>query len=959
MASDVPGLLQVFFDTGQGFSEGQSVFTPVYASQEPRDYRVHLPHGQYRHLRVDPGTVPGRYDIRGAVVLAPNGATREVIPVADLAPVHQLITLERTTVKLVVEVSPGGNDPQLLYAPATPLEIVPRERIPAGTIRRLALTWLIALAAVVAAERLLLRLAPRTSRAVERLRGAATAHPRRAILAVSVIATILATYPVLVLGRSLVSPNNGGLRLLNDWLPGVPASTDHEVEDTRMSDVSAALYAFVPYTKVQRVALTGREWPLWNRYNAAGRPLWGQGQTFLLDPLHWLTLVTPDPALGWDLKFVAHRFVFALGTGLAAFVITGACLPAAIAAMGAPFVGVYAYRVNHPAVFTLTYAPWALLGWFLLARAGNGIARARAAILLAGGTALILFASPPKEAIAALITTCGAGGLTVVLSAGSRDRLWRLGTAAVAGGLAVLITSPHWMVFLDNLRLSSTAYDTPYAEVGGLPHVLSLFLGPLMTGPVMPSLHALALVTVLAALSAPRWVLSTRAVLACVLVAAASIGVALGVVPPQWLLRVPFIANIGHLHDVFITAAVPLLLILSAAGAVVLLSAGVTRTTFVMLLTAAVAWWMVRRVAELAPRNGFEPWAAFFVLALAAMLPGCVSRLRQGKIQPAVATAAAIVVLVLPGGLHAGSGNALLDALLLQPRLRVPLDANSPAVDSVHRATREPFRTAGLEFVLFSGTQSLYELEGLGGPDALVVPRYEQLVNAAGIWRSNWLTRVGTHDVARLAPLLDLLNVGFLISSPETIPPAWTTVEVSGEDRLKVGRRPTAWPRAFFADSVITYTDPSDLLRQVGIQQRPFAAVEISDGPAVEATRGLAHTPGSCIPAHGYRLSANTTTFTIRATGAGVAVLGETFLPNDFRATLNGRRVNYLRVNHVFKGVLIPSAGEWEVAFEYRPARWGLSWVLAVFGLGGAAGLGLMSRLARPQVPVGHQRGSV
>jgi hypothetical protein len=250
-------------------------------------------------------------------------------------------------------------------------------------------------------------------------------------------------------------------------------------------------------------------------------------------------------------------------------------------------------------------------------------------------------------------------------------------------------------------------------------------------------------------------------------------------------------------------------------------------------------------------------------------------------------------------------------------------------------------------------------MEGLGGPDALVVPRYEELVNAAGIWRSNWLTRVGAHDVARLAPLLDLLNVGFLISAPEMVPPAWTALEVSGQDRLKVGRRPTAWPRAFFVDSVITYTDPSDLLRQVGAHQGPFAAVQSSDGPAMEATQGLAHATGSGIPARRYRLSTNSTRFTVRAPGAGVAVLGETFLPDDFRATLNGRRVDYLRVNHVFKGVLIPSAGVWTVAFEYRPARWGLSWVLAGFGLAGALGLGLKSRSPRPHVPVSPPRGSV
>ena len=851
MASTVPGFLQVFFDTGQGFSEGQSVYAPTYASQEPRAYRIPLPHGQYRHLRIDPGTSPGRYDIRGAVVLASNGSTRAAIPVAEIVPLHQLTTVERTPTRLVVDVIAGGADPQLLYAPGTPLDIAPEQRIPRGTIRRLALAWLVALVAIVAAERLSKSVTRRLDTALHRLGSAATVHPRTAIVAVSLMATVLATYPVLLLGRSLVSPNNGSLRLLYDWLPGVPASTDLEVEDTRASDVSAALYAFVPYSKVQREAIASGEWPLWNRYNAAGRPLWGQGQTFLLDPLHWLTLVTPDPALGWDLKFVAHRFVFALGTGLAVFAVTGAWLPAAIAAMAAPFVGVYAYRVNHPAVFALTYSPWALLGWFLLARASDAVSRARAVIILAAGTALILLASPPKEAIAALIATCGAGGLTVLLSEGQRQRMLRLGTAGLGGGVVALVAAPHWILFLDALRQSRTAYDTPYAEFGGLANALALFLGPLATGSVLPGLHTLALVMVLAVLSAPGWVFATRAVLACVIVTAASLAVAFGVVPQQWLFRIPFIANIGHVHDVFVTAAVPLLLILSGAGAVVLMSAGVVRAAFVTGLTAVVGWWLVRRVAELASRDGFEPWAAFFVLAVAAMLPGCLSRLRQDKVMASVAAAAAMVVVLLPGGLHGRSGIAPLDALLEQPRLRVSLDANSPAVDSIHHAATEPTRAVGLEWVLVSGSQALYEVEGLGGPDALVVARYEELVNAAGIWRSNWLTRVGTGDVARLAPLLDLLNVGFMLAAPDAVPPGFPEVAVSGPDRLKIVRRVTAWPRAFFVDG--TTATPEHPIW--------FARSARTEGrlpPSKSATIGLCRPLGTChlLPARSCRPTA-------------------------------------------------------------------------------------------------------
>ena len=37
MAATAPSFVQVFFDTGQGFSEGQSATAPVYASPEPLD----------------------------------------------------------------------------------------------------------------------------------------------------------------------------------------------------------------------------------------------------------------------------------------------------------------------------------------------------------------------------------------------------------------------------------------------------------------------------------------------------------------------------------------------------------------------------------------------------------------------------------------------------------------------------------------------------------------------------------------------------------------------------------------------------------------------------------------------------------------------------------------------------------------------------------------------------------
>jgi hypothetical protein len=104
---------------------------------------------------------------------------------------------------------------------------------------------------------------------------------------------------------------------------------------------------------------------------------------------------------------------------------------------------------------------------------------------------------------------------------------------------------------------------------------------------------------------------------------------------------------------------------------------------------------------------------------------------------------------------------------------------------------------------------------------------------------------------------------------------------------------------------------------------------------------------GDVIPATRYRLTANTTSFAIRARGPGIAVLSETFLPEDFHATLNGTRVPYFRVNQAFKAVKIPSGGNWVVKFEYRPAHWELSLAMAGLGIVLLAGVGVRARAPR------------
>ncbi len=198
----------------------------------------------------------------------------------------------------------------------------------------------------------------------------------------------------------------------------------------------------------------------------------------------------------------------------------------------------------------------------------------------------------------------------------------------------------------------------------------------------------------------------------------------------------------------------------------------------------------------------------------------------------------------------------MLDELAIQPRARAPLGQDSPVIEAVHRASNEPARTVGVNWTLIESSQSIYGLEGIGGADPLEVAAYKQLVDAASMWRSMWLTVVWNKDAVRLSPFLDLLNVGFLVGRSDTaLPPGVIEIPLSRPDRLKVGRRPSAWPRAFFVDGVMTYETVPDLLNQVTAVGRPFAAVQAGDDGGDRCHTRDGHTiwrrhPGNAVQTH-------------------------------------------------------------------------------------------------------------
>ena len=88
----------------------------------------------------------------------------------------------------------------------------------------------------------------------------------------------------------------------------------------------------------------------------------------------------------------------------------------------------------------------------------------------------------------------------------------------------------------------------------------------------------------------------------------------------------------------------------------------------------------------------------------------------------------------------------------------------------------------------------------------------------------------------------------------------------------------------------------------------------------------------------------------MEAPAAGVAVLNESFAAGNFRAFVNGQRVPYFRVNHIFKGVALPGPGSYRVQFVYWPRQLSTALWVAAAGvlamIAGAIGLWLAARRA-------------
>ena len=964
---DRPVQMRFYFDTGAGFREAESTRENVPASPGFREVRFPIPVSGFKRIRFDPAEGPVRMRVNSVAVrsAAEDWLGRPSVyqlNLRELWPLQQMTELvheDDGTIRLLVV--DGATEPATKLDLPTPLllgldwwYVALRSLVFAAGWT---LAWILVMEIGFQLPAGSLGRAAAGARALWR-----RLSPVQAVWLVAAASVGLSCYPVLFCGKSFASVNfQEGTYQLYGKFPTLPGTTDANVASSHGAAVGTMAWGVAPGSVLaSRALLHDGEWPLWDRYSGNGAPLLGQGRSMVGDPLHWLVLAAGGRAWAWDVKFLAAKLCFAAGVGLLVLTATASLPAALLLSFSAAFIGYWSYWLNHPAFFSLCYAPWIVFAWIEIVRAATWrrVLGWTAGLVLINWTELNSGSSPEA---AALLVYLNLFGLLILLLARHpvRLRFQRVLVVAAGGLVFCLLAAPVLWPFLDTLKNS---VGGPGAEpFRPLPPDLligffdDLFYQPLVPRGqhVAPAANFLVLLGVLLALSNVKRLLRDRFFVVAAVSVLALFAALFGGLPQEWVGVLPLAGSIARPEAAFSAVLfVPLFVVAGFGLQQCLRPLPRRRWTRDLLVAAVVGAVMLAAflhqmtsptavsLGMLTPGQTGHPsallggYACVLVLAV-GLLPFVLRRLwlRGPAVAPVLLLACCLFLIHWRQGIR-------LDGAFggYTPELpdRLDLLARSPAIDFLHADRESPFRAVGLGANLMMGYNGIAGVEGITGPDAFASPYLEELRTAGMKFARDRPTDF--LDKTRLAAVrrfYDLCNVRYYLTLPGDRLDAVPGLRRIGKLDLDVYRNDTAWPRAFFVDRLQDYEGAEDYVREViGGDGRPFAAIQNTEyllDPTLVGRFDKKPDGRTVVPASNYRLTVNRTSFDIDAPRAGVVVLAESFYPDAISAWVDGSRVPVLRVNHAFRGVVVDRPGHFRVTFAYRPPHFTLAlWVSAL-----------------------------
>ena len=207
MRSSLAGIAQLYYDTGSGMNETDSVRLPVEGGNRDVDYKFRLPHGTYSFLRFDPTDRASNVMILSQlrIVTQAGQLVRAIEPIQVKAS-QQIERLEPGPASVSLTTASTGTDPILTVELGEPLVLKSFARDSWRTFaRRFLLSFLLAssLGLLLSPAFRLVKVTTTALRWGAKMRTWSTSHPQQAVLVVAALFVILSCYPCRLLREEL------------------------------------------------------------------------------------------------------------------------------------------------------------------------------------------------------------------------------------------------------------------------------------------------------------------------------------------------------------------------------------------------------------------------------------------------------------------------------------------------------------------------------------------------------------------------------------------------------------------------------------------------------------------------------------------------------------------------------------------------------------------------------------
>ena len=740
---------------------------------------------------------------------------------------------------------------------------------------------------------------------------------RPAVLAALLYALLsLALFsPAMFTGRAL-SPSDY-LWFVAPWSHSRPGDITH-VSNVELIDLPFAIEPWLHYAASRFPAA-----PLWNPYEAAGRPFIGNAQSAVFSPFTLPAYVLP---FGFALGLIAalKTWTAAFGMFLFARALRMRTASSLLAGTAYGFNLLLIAVVGFPASSIWALFPWLLLSTEFLVRKPTRLA----ACGLAGVTAAQYLCGHPESSFFAMMLVVAYAALRVLARARGRStrtvlRTVALMSASLAGGLALaaVVVFP----FVDLLGQAIESSTPPGAALARLPFkdILGLMTpyfeggGASQSAPGIYEISRFIYIGALPLLLAAATLVGRRSIQQRWIAAFGIVllVVALGV--PPFFSFVHLLPGF-HQSDLRRLAILTLLAIalLAGFGADLLASARLPRRRGQLL---AIGWLVLMAVPPVWVGLA-KSWSWLVVSALAG---GLVAWRIGGRL-------AARHFDILAVGLTAA--NLLVAGFGFNPASQEAVLPVTGAIAYLREHVPSRFVATG-GYVLPANVGMDYGLLDARSYDQPIERRYYKL----------WTTAIEPGFPAAVRPHLDvpslseraltalnLLSVSDILVPPGvSVPPlAGLRLAYSGPD-ADIYANSSALPRAFVVSNqqtiareqsqLLAVESPTFQRRSVVVTDHPLAGIPV-DAPrsSAGAARIISYAPDQV-------------RVTVHASRESVLVLTDGYFPG-WTASVNGRSANVERVDYLLRGVRVGS-GTSTVIFRYQPGSWRLGWIISLIAL--------------------------